>query len=92
VEYHAIGKEMKGISQVEVLEKQRREQLQMIWQRFGKYMCGHLGTEADRVPKTVPQSSFVRFYQRLGSVGIWGFSDGSFQVRPYCCPFEIFPF
>ncbi|KAL9116907.1 MAG: hypothetical protein Q9187_006566, partial [Circinaria calcarea] len=29
----------------------------------------------------IPPPPFVRFYQRLGNVGIWGFGDGSFQFN-----------
>ena len=53
--------------------------------QFGKYMIGSLGRHgddglADRA--AAPNSGqFVKFYQRLGNVGIWGFGDGAFQVR-----------
>lgn len=53
--------------------------------QFGKYMIGSLGKSveepspaADTLGNTFGQ--YVRFYQRLGNVGIWGFGDGAFQV------------
>jgi myosin-1 len=43
-------------------------------------MCTQLGTE-DLLRKREPQPvNFVKFYQRVSNVGIWGFGDGSFQV------------
>ena len=54
--------------------------------QFGKYMIGSLGRLGDEgviddnVPSK-PSGQFIKFYQRLGNVGIWGFGDGAFQVR-----------
>ena len=58
----------------------------VLWTKFGRYMCQQLGTQdkpaSTRAPKTSGEPDvFVRFYERLGSVGIWGFSDGCFQVN-----------
>ena len=66
-----------------VLDKERRRQANTVWMKFGKYMCQQLGqvegkTQANEVSHP---TTFVRFYQRLGNVGVWGFVDGSFQVR-----------
>lgn len=53
--------------------------------QFGKYMIGSLGrhdddaTLEDDKPLDTP-GQFIKFYQRLGNVGIWGFGDGAFQV------------
>lgn len=65
--------------------------------QFGKYMIGSLGRHGDEgitdaeLP-THKSGQFIKFYQRLGNVGIWGFGDGAFQVRqpdlqirPFCC-------
>lgn len=61
--------------------------------QFGKYMIGSLGRLGDDavvddgVPGK-PSGQFIKFYQRLGNVGIWGFGDGAFQVRLtlFSCP------
>lgn len=56
--------------------------------QFGKYMIGSLGrhddddvSEDDKPTDGLGQ--FIKFYQRLGNVGVWGFGDGAFQV---CSP------
>ncbi|KAI5287605.1 Cell cycle serine/threonine-protein kinase cdc5/MSD2 [Ascosphaera acerosa] len=75
-------------------EKVRRVKLV---DQFGKYMIGSLGSaqeeeeaaeEQDKADGTddpaVPSSSsqqYVKFYQRLGNVGVWGFGDGAFQFN-----------
>lgn len=81
IQYFAATDESAGISRVEILEKQRRDHLRLIWAKFGKYMCVQLGND-DQAPKEMEsQNNFVKFYQRLGNVGFWGFGDGSFQVN-----------
>ena len=66
-----------------------------IWDKFGKYMTQRLGKdEADlnlveeakaisgrRSCRRKTAGPFVKFYQRLGNVGVWGFGDGSFQLN-----------
>jgi hypothetical protein len=62
--------------------------------QFGKYMIGALGRGGDEEPALADEGDgdhrlgkvgeYVKFYQRLGNVGIWGFGDGAFQV---CSPF-----
>ena len=64
-----------------------------LWDKFGKYMTQTLGKseelDADLVEEANSSISkrnnvagpFVKFYQRLGNVGIWGFGDGSFQFN-----------
>ncbi|OAX81111.1 PLK protein kinase [Emergomyces africanus] len=60
--------------------------------QFGKYMIGTLGRcsdedfpvqdeskNSDRFSGEIRQ--YVKFYQRLGNVGIWGFGDGAFQFN-----------
>jgi myosin-1 len=80
IEYYAASKEHEGLSRIEVLDKHRREHLRVIWHKFARYMCVQLGND-DRPAKRLPsQNNFVKFYQRLGNVGFWGFGDGSIQV------------
>jgi myosin-1 len=71
----------KGL-RVAPISKDRRKMINTIWSKFGKYMCQQLGTADGRptMPSSSMQTSFVKFYQRLGNVGVWGFGDGSFQV------------
>lgn len=64
-----------------------------LWDKFGKYMTQSLGKsdnlDADSIEEASSSRSrrnnvtgpFVKFYQRLGNVGIWGFGDGSFQFN-----------
>ncbi len=64
-----------------------------LWDKFAKYMTQTLGkseetnlsTESDSTVSKPSRRSvagpFVKFYQRLGNVGIWGFADGSFQFN-----------
>ncbi|OOQ81594.1 polo-like kinase [Penicillium brasilianum] len=53
--------------------------------QFGKYMIGSLGRHGDEgITDDTPAPSsgqFIKFYQRLGNVGIWGFGDGAFQFN-----------
>ncbi|KAJ5999897.1 hypothetical protein N7481_000306 [Penicillium waksmanii] len=54
--------------------------------QFGKYMIGSLGRHGDDGLADAPASrqtsgQFIKFYQRLGNVGIWGFGDGAFQFN-----------
>ena len=59
-------------------EAERRRTLSVLWVKFGRYMCQSLDGE-----ETIGESSgdnFVRFYQRVGNVGIWAFVDGCLQV------------
>lgn len=53
--------------------------------QFGKYMIGSLGRHGDEGLNeddlmSKPNGQFIKFYQRLGNVGVWGFGDGAFQV------------
>ncbi|KAI5285781.1 Cell cycle serine/threonine-protein kinase cdc5/MSD2 [Ascosphaera aggregata] len=62
-------------------EKVRRVKLV---DQFGKYMIGSLGTsddDDDGKNDTPPSTHYVKFYQRLGNVGVWGFGDGAFQFN-----------
>ncbi|OJJ46137.1 hypothetical protein ASPZODRAFT_2061945 [Penicilliopsis zonata CBS 506.65] len=54
--------------------------------QFGKYMIGSLGRHDDdegpeKSNPAEPNGQFIKFYQRLGNVGIWGFGDGAFQFN-----------
>ena len=48
--------------------------------RFGKYMTNlnAMNTEEKTEARV---ETFIRFYQRFGNVGVWGFGDGSFQFN-----------
>lgn len=53
--------------------------------QFGKYMIGSLGRNgdeglSDEGSTTESYGQYIKFYERLGNVGIWGFGDGAFQV------------
>ena len=61
-------------------EAERRRTLGVLWVKFGRYMCQSLdGEEIDG--GSGEGGNFVRFYQRIGSVGVWAFADGCLQVR-----------
>lgn len=60
--------------------------------QFGKYMIRSLGRHGDEGvqddrPPTENDGQYIKFYQRLGNVGVWGFGDGAFQVRLSCILF-----
>lgn len=80
LQYYTTAKKDRGLSRVEVLEKRRVEEIRTVWHKFGKYMCATFGDE-ERPMRKDPRINFVKFYQRLGNVGIWGFDDGSFQFN-----------
>ncbi|KAL3449060.1 hypothetical protein BJX65DRAFT_274005 [Aspergillus insuetus] len=54
--------------------------------QFGKYMIGSLGRHGEEGLLDDPMTDgsdgqFIKFYQRLGNVGVWGFGDGAFQFN-----------
>lgn len=61
----------------------------VLWAKFGRYMCKNLNSQTPIRATELGSSAttIVRFYQRVGNVSIWGFSNGCFQVRLLC----IFP-
>ena len=60
-------------------EAERRRSLTVLWHKFGRYMCSSIdGEEWDLNARS---DNFVRFYQRIQSVGMWAFADGCLQVR-----------
>jgi serine/threonine protein kinase len=79
----------KGLGSVKegplLTEADRRRTLSVLWVKFGRYMCQSLdGTEAEaRDPRhhDAQPDNFVRFYQRIGNVGVWAFADGCLQVH-----------
>jgi myosin-1 len=54
----------------------------VLWSKFGRYMCQTLTIGSERKPAidNTAEGPIVRYYQRIGPVGIWGFSDGCLQV------------
>jgi Protein kinase domain len=48
--------------------------------KFGKYMTNLNASEVE-AKFDAKAGAFIRFYQRLGNVGIWGFGDGAFQFN-----------
>lgn len=78
---------------LDIHDYEKRKKL-CLWDKFGKYMTQTLSKEEEgniEILEEEPISSrprrnkvagpFVKFYQRLGNVGIWGFGDGSFQFN-----------
>ncbi|KAI9842269.1 MAG: Cell cycle serine/threonine-protein kinase cdc5/MSD2 [Sclerophora amabilis] len=56
--------------------------------KFANYMTGGLGSspqsssQLENADEEAPGcDAFVKFYQRLGDVGVWSFGDGSFQFN-----------
>ncbi|KAF4555702.1 Serine/threonine-protein kinase plo1-like protein [Elsinoe fawcettii] len=76
-----------GIAQIRTLgmsqeSTDRIKTLRGLWVKFGRYMSQALnerGDEAELQSGGVP--NIVRFYQRLGHVGIWVFNDGCIQIH-----------
>jgi len=89
VPFHILEDHEDGIGRMRNLttndeQRERQRMLRVLWVKFGRYMSQTLnGADdegaADKVP-TQGDLHFVRFYQRLGNVGVWGFSDGCLQV------------
>ena len=59
-------------------EAERRRTLSVLWVKFGRYMCQSL--DGEETAGEGKGENFVRFYQRVGNVGIWAFVDGCLQV------------
>jgi hypothetical protein len=78
-----IHKVYKGLGSVKegplAAEAARRKTLSVLWAKFGRYMCQSL--EGDVGMGDAKSESFVRFYQRIGNVGLWVFADGAMQVH-----------
>ncbi|KAK5113073.1 hypothetical protein LTR62_003652 [Meristemomyces frigidus] len=73
----------KGLGSVKegplAVEAERRRLLGVLWSKFGRYMCSSLGGEEEDIGTN--NGNFVRFYQRIGGVGVWAFADGCLQVH-----------
>jgi hypothetical protein len=81
------GKWVENKEVVAHLSKQAKEdyfaervKLVGLMDKFGKYMTNLNASDVQEVIEAKPYS-FIRFYQRLGNVGIWGFGDNSFQFN-----------
>ncbi len=74
-------------------EYQKRRNI-WLYDKFANYMTKGLGKSEEDQPtpaKEAPSGKgrpsrtmvkpFVKFYQRIGNVGVWGFGSGAFQVR-----------
>jgi serine/threonine protein kinase len=85
----------KGLGSVQpghplAVDAERRRTLSVLWVKFGRYMCQSLDgsgetATTDKKPSTAAsqksEETFVRFYQRISSIGLWAFSDGCLQVH-----------
>ena len=81
-----VRKVYKGLGSVKegplAAEAERKRTLSVLWVKFGRYMCLSLdGEESQPSSSSGNDGTFVRFYQRLGSVGIWAFSNGCLQIH-----------
>ncbi|KAJ5118067.1 hypothetical protein N7448_004286 [Penicillium atrosanguineum] len=73
-----------GGSDVDRADAEKIKRIKLVDQ-FGKYMIGSLGRHGDEglndEVSAHTNGQFIKFYQRLGNVGIWGFGDGAFQFN-----------
>lgn len=67
-------------------DNKKRENI-VLWKKFANYMIGYgrddiQPTEEDEedLENVFSKDNVVIFYQRFGDVGVWGFSNGSYQV------------
>jgi myosin-1 len=72
-----------GRLEEETMSEADRKQNGILWAKFGRYMCNNMN---DPIPTGAGRQeeglfTIVRYYQRLGNVSVWGFSNGCFQVR-----------
>lgn len=68
-------------------DREKRRLLDL-YDKFGRYMVSTLGREgiiqqrsSSRSKKSTAGAQFVRYYQRLGNVGVWAFGDNSIQIN-----------
>jgi hypothetical protein len=91
LEFFSVGSAdaIKSIS----IEGEQRRQNGLLWVKFAKYMCSSLSGTSERAfiaeENTENKVMIVRYYQRLGNVGVWGFSDGCFQVSDKICAVAV---
>ncbi|KAH8692112.1 hypothetical protein BGW36DRAFT_304444 [Talaromyces proteolyticus] len=84
----AMGVKVRTDSGVEYAksEAEKVKRVKLVDQ-FGKYMIGSLGRNGDADlmnddgPSMRESDACIKFYQRLGNVGVWGFGDGAFQFN-----------
>ncbi|KAM0722260.1 hypothetical protein Q7P37_001701 [Cladosporium fusiforme] len=82
-----IHKVYKGLGSVKegplAAEAARRKTLSVLWAKFGRYMCQSLEGDVGSAKNAAGAGAegFVRFYQRIGNVGLWVFADGAMQVH-----------
>jgi myosin-1 len=78
-----------GSIELKEMAGDRRKVNGILWAKFGRYMCQTLSSgsaekkessDEDGDDDDPRQVQIVRFYQRVGTVGVWGFSNGCFQV------------
>ncbi|KAI9805401.1 MAG: hypothetical protein M1825_000652 [Sarcosagium campestre] len=67
---------------VDSYDRARRKSV-VLWRKFGNYMSESLGASEETIVGSadVDPRPVIKFYQRLGDVGIWGFVDGAFQFN-----------
>ncbi|KAF1949435.1 hypothetical protein CC80DRAFT_529420 [Byssothecium circinans] len=80
IQLYAATRKSKGLCRIQITDSRRQEDIRCYWQKFAKYMCMQLGEE-DLRRRDIDRPNFVKFYQRLGNLGMWGFEDGSFQFN-----------
>ncbi|PSK60803.1 hypothetical protein B9Z65_953 [Elsinoe australis] len=88
VPLHILEDTEGGIARVRSLglseeQRERIKTLRVLWVKFGRYMSQTLnvGEEEGQVQQQQGDLGFVRFYQRMGNVGIWVFNDGCLQLH-----------
>ncbi|KAI9680097.1 MAG: Cell cycle serine/threonine-protein kinase cdc5/MSD2 [Caeruleum heppii] len=64
----------------------RRRRYLVLWRKFANFMAnpndGYLADSGrSSVGHAVSRGPFVKFYQRFGDVGVWGYDDGVFQIN-----------
>lgn len=91
VPFHVYENSKHGVSMVKsssaktAEQREQQRMLRVLWVKFGRYMSQSLNGAEDEL--VLPESDtsqtdvqFVKFYQRMGNVGVWGFANGCFQV------------
>jgi hypothetical protein len=89
----ALGVKVRADAGIECArsEAEKVKRIKLVDQ-FGKYMIGSLGRHGDEgimddeAYAGRGSDQYIKFYQRLGNVGVWGFGDGAFQVRRLITP------
>jgi myosin I len=80
LEFFSVGAQG-SITGMEVTLEMRKTN-GLLWAKFARYMCANLSSTNDRDATVYDEDTvLVRYYQRLGSAGIWGYSNGCFQIN-----------